>query len=228
MRKTLAALLIAHSLVAPAVAEVKAQWPDNFLTRVELLALLETLNANLLASRSATATLEKWCADHKMAQEPKVVAERVPGVEKTASAETRRRLRVAADEPLNYRRVRLTCGGHVLSEADNWYAPSRLPKETNALLETTDTPFGKAVRALEPARRTVEAHMRWSPLPEGWEMKAPEGEASAKGGLDMPRALLEHRAVLYARDETPISEVDETYTSELFDWRLFDVGEIAR
>ncbi len=228
MRKTsLAVILFATcGLAASAAAtEAKTQWPDNFLTRVELLALLETLNANLLASRSATLTLEKWCADHKMAQEPKVTAERVSEAEKPASAETRRRLRVGPEEPLKYRRVRLTCGGHILSEADNWYAPSRLPKETNALLETTDTPFGKAVQALQPSRRTVEARMRWSPLPEGWEIAGPGSDAASgpgKDALDIPREILEHRAVLYSKDETPISEVDETYTSELLDWQIFD------
>ena len=33
----------------------------DFLTRLEGLALVQTLNGELLASRSATLTLEKWC-----------------------------------------------------------------------------------------------------------------------------------------------------------------------
>jgi hypothetical protein len=34
-------------------------WPDSFATRVEALALIQTLNAEILASRSATLTLER-------------------------------------------------------------------------------------------------------------------------------------------------------------------------
>jgi hypothetical protein len=33
------------------------------LSRLEALALLETLNAEILASRGTTLTLEKWCAE---------------------------------------------------------------------------------------------------------------------------------------------------------------------
>ncbi|MGE5389415.1 MAG: hypothetical protein ACM3NE_11050, partial [Hyphomicrobiales bacterium] len=57
-------------------------WPQDFTSRVEILALVQTLNASLLASRSATATLEKWCADHKMAAEPKIIAKRASAPEK--------------------------------------------------------------------------------------------------------------------------------------------------
>jgi hypothetical protein len=42
-------------------------WPDTLVSRLEALALIETLNAEILASRSATLTLEKWCADHGLA-----------------------------------------------------------------------------------------------------------------------------------------------------------------
>ena len=60
--------------------------PDTYESRVEVLALLETLNANLLASTSATRTLETWCADHRMAAEPKIVAVRVAGARKEPPA----------------------------------------------------------------------------------------------------------------------------------------------
>jgi hypothetical protein len=35
-------------------------------------------------------------------------------------------LGVDPDEPVRFRRVPLKCGDHVLSEAENWYVPSRL------------------------------------------------------------------------------------------------------
>ncbi|MFZ4380140.1 MAG: hypothetical protein ACOYN1_10315, partial [Polynucleobacter sp.] len=35
--------------------------------RLEAYAILQTLNANLLGSKSATRTLQVWCEDHQMA-----------------------------------------------------------------------------------------------------------------------------------------------------------------
>jgi hypothetical protein len=221
MRRYLIIPALAFSLCPACPRPVLARdaWPGGFLARVEALALIETLNADLLASRSATRALEKWCADHDMAREPRVVAARVAGIEKPASAETRQRLAVGAEEPLRYRRVRLSCGGHVLSEADNWYVPSRLSAEANRQLDETDTPFGKAVQELQPFRRTIEVKMMlWSPLPQGWETQAPA--VGSGGTLAIPREIFEHRAVLYSKELKPFSEVDETYTRETLD---FDV-----
>ncbi|MFA6206275.1 MAG: hypothetical protein WC689_08690 [Methylocystis sp.] len=210
------ALSLAALISVPAAGE---PWRDGFVPRIEALALMQTLNASLLASRSATATLEKWCADHKMSAEPKIVARRVAGIEQQPSAETRRRLDVNDAEPVKYRRVQLACGDHVLSEADNWYVPGRLSDEMNRTLETTETPFGKAIAPLQPFRRTIDMKMRWSPLPEGWELSAPTAAPEkASGALSIPHDLFEHTAVVYARDQRPLSEVHETYTREVLDF----------
>lgn len=212
-----AAALFAASNARAQSAAQHAVRPDGFLSRVELLALMQTLNASLLASRSATAVLENWCAAHHMAPQPKIAAVRATGAGSPPSDETRKRLGVSADEVVKHRHVRLTCGDHVLSEADNWYVPARLPEEANRLLETSDTPFGKAVQALQPFRRTYEVTMKWSPLPQGWEMGAAP-QAQTPQTLDIPHELFEHRAVLYDARQTPFSEVRETYTSEIFDF----------
>ena len=164
--------LIVLLTTAIASAAEPAPWPDSFVGRLEALALLETLNADLLAHDSATLTIERWCADHRLADPARIVAERVKDADKPASAEVRAALDVKPDEPLGYRRVRLKCGDHVLSEADNWYVPARLTPEMNHVLETTDTPFGKAVAALHFRRHTLSADLLWRPLPKGWEMGA--------------------------------------------------------
>jgi hypothetical protein len=61
------ATAIATAVAAPAAvaAQAPAAWPDTFTSRVEALALLQTLNADLLASRSSTATLEGWCRERE-------------------------------------------------------------------------------------------------------------------------------------------------------------------
>ena len=193
--------------------------PDTFLARVSALASLETLNADLLASRSATRVLEQWCASHDMADHapgavPRLRAERVPGPDKPVDAAQRQRLAIGADEPVRYRHVRLACGTRILSEADNWYVPSRLAPAMNALLETTNTSFGTVVAPLGVTRDTFEARLLWETLPPGWDM-APAPVDHPERPLALPSFLFEHRAVLTDAHHTPFSEVDEHYTKDV-------------
>jgi len=186
-------------------------WPDTFVARVEALATLESLNADLLSHDSATLTLERWCDAHRLASPARVVAQ-PESLDKAPSADQRRELGIGPAEAVRYRRVRLICGSTLLSEADNWYVPSRLTAEMNERLTRSDVPFGKVVQALHFQRRTLSSTLLWRPLPEGWDM------AQATGGdgtrtLVMPHAVLEHRALLTLPDGTPISEVVETYTN---------------
>jgi chorismate-pyruvate lyase len=187
-------------------------WSANFVSRLEALALLETLNSELLSNNSATLTLEHWCDVHHLASPPRIVAVRVSDMDNPVSPGQRQELHVTPTEPVRYRRVRLKCGAVVLSEADNWYVPSRLTPEMNKLLDTTDTPFGRAVQALHFQRRTLSAKVLWRPLPEGWEMNAASINAAV---VPMPATLLEHRAVLTLPDGTPFSEVVESYTADV-------------
>ena len=190
-------------------------WPGSFVGRVEALAVLQTLNADLLSHDSATATLEHWCAVHRLASPPRIVAARVAGADTPPSSEQRRELGVAPTEAVRYRRVRLLCGAMVLSEADNWYVPGRLTPEMNRLLDSTDTPFGKVVQALHFRRHTLSSRLLWLPLPEGWEMNATKASDGAPPDLTIPPQVLEHRAVLILPDGTPLSEVVETYTGNV-------------
>jgi chorismate-pyruvate lyase len=200
-------------------APPSARWPDSFVARVEALALLQTLNAELLSHDSATAILEHWCELHHLASPPRIIAARVADVEKPPSPEQRRELGATPVDLVRYRRVRLMCGSVVLSEADNWYVPSRLTPEMNRLLDTTDAPFGRVVQALHFQRRTLSSTLLWQPLPPGWEMDASPAR-NAAGELTIPPRLLEHRALLCLPDGTPFSEVVETYTDQILGFRF--------
>lgn len=194
------------------------QWSahDDRLVRVELLALMQTLNAELLSHDSATLTLERWCADHRLAQPAKILARRMRDVAKPIPDDLRARLALGPADTIAYRRVQLVCGDRVLSEADNWYVRSRLTAEMNHTLETTDEPFGKVVKALDFRRRTLSAELLWSPLPSGWEMSANALPATSREALTMPHAVLRHQAILYDAAQQPFSALVETYTSEVF------------
>lgn len=191
--------------------------PRANMTRLELQALIETLNADLLASRSATQTLQDWCAEHHMAAEPKIHVRRILDAVKEISPESRRRLAIADDTPVKYRRVELRCGDHVLSQADNWYVPERLPPQMNDILDTTDRPFGAVIKELSPHRQTIAMRRLWQPLPTHWELEAAPADL-ANAELAIPELLLEHRALVEKPDGEPIAEVVETYRRDLFDF----------
>ena len=187
-----AGLLLAAILSVNAPAPVWAQAPAVAEARDQ--ALIAALQSRILAAHSATFALESWCADHKLAADPRLVAERLPVPDKPLTAAQRARLAIGPDEPVRYRRVRLACGGRVLSEADNWYVPARLTPEMNATLDGTRTPFGRVVRPLAPVRSTVEVR---SPRP------------GAEPGPTDP--LFEVDAVLSTGAGQPFCEVVETY-----------------
>ncbi|WP_426662274.1 hypothetical protein [Rhodanobacter aciditrophus] len=199
--------------VAPA-ASARGDWPDTPLARTQALAELQTLNAELLSHPSATLTLERWCGAHHLAVQAKVVAHRVQGENKPLPLDGRALLAIGAGEPVRYRRVQLACGDTVLSDADNWYVPSRLTAAMNRQLDTTDVPFGKVVQPLHFRRQTLSAELLWSPLPPGWDSGAALPPPSRRP-LAIPPHVLQHRALLYTQDNQPFSLVVESYTASV-------------
>ncbi len=217
MLSTLPGLLLGVSGASAADAVTDSSvhtWPDTFVARVEVLALLQTLNANLLGHDSATKILEQWCREHRLASAPQIVVQRMEVAARPATEEQRHNLRVAPTDVVRYRHVRLLCGSLVLSEADNWYVPGRLSAAMNLQLESSDAPFGAIVQALHFQRHTLAAQLLWQPLAPGWEMSAAATDGAGQAMI-VPAQVLEHRAVLSLPDGTPISEVVETYTGNV-------------
>ena len=182
--------------------------------RREVAALIETLNADLLGNDSATLTLDRWCEAHRLASPARVTAMRVRDAETPADAAVRHLLGVDDAEQVRHRHVRLTCGGRVLSEADNYYRPGRLTPEMNRVLDTSDTAFGRAVADLRFQRRTLSVDVLWRPPDPGWE-RTLDQPAAATGPLAVPAEILRHHALLVLPDGTIFSALVETYMSEL-------------
>ena len=190
-------------------------WAQAVSEHLEAALLLQTLNADLLSHDSATLTLERWCTDHRLAPSPRVVAERVSGAYKALTDEQRQQLGIKPTDSVRYRKVKLVCGGLVLSEADNWYVADRLTPEMNKLLDTTDTPFGKVVQPLHFRRHTISAQALAHLLPDHWwETNLATLTLSSRESC-LPAYVLEHRAILTLPDGTPFSEVVETYTANV-------------
>lgn len=154
-------------------------------------AAVRRLEADLASSPSATQLLTEKCAALKLASPPVIRAVR-EHLDRKASNEVRSALSVGADTRLGYRRVDLTCGTHVLSEADNWYVPERLTPAMNQILDTTEVPFGTVVKPLNFHRKTLK-------------MQA----------LDEPVLALRVTAVLATGEGVPFSLVIENYAREL-------------
>jgi hypothetical protein len=152
---------------------------------------LERLKADLLGNSSATQVLTKWCGDLRLAFPAVIRAERDATV-KPPTPEIVALLAARPDETIRYRHVRLMCGTHLLSEADNWYRPSQLTPQMNAALDTTDTPFGTAVRPLGFHRKTLGAN--------------------TTADQDIP---LQVKALLLTQAEVPFSLVVENYSRDL-------------
>ena len=186
-------LLFGLAVIWPTVAGAEATLPEWRRAEVRVL------NAELLSRPSATETLTRWCAEHRLAADPKIVAVKRPDVQKPDDL-TLAMLGGVAASAVKYRRVELTCGVRVLSKADNWYRPDRLTPEMNTALETTQTPFGAVVRPLAFTRRTVDVTMM----------------VAKRRGAFAP-IVLRHRAVLSTGSGLPFSVVVESYTAAVLD-----------
>ncbi len=184
---------------------------DAMLASEDAFALMQTLNAKLLASHSATSTLEEWCARRGLGGDPAVRAKRIIGLERPASLEQRERLRVGRDEPIIYRRVELACGERVLAEAENWYVPRRLNDTIRKILADSDTPFGRAVQDLDPIRETFSVEIFWRPPLQDFDASTVAGRQEFEQAI--PWRLFQHRALVFGPDRQPLSEVNETYTA---------------
>jgi chorismate-pyruvate lyase len=147
----------------------------------------------LTAQDSATAALGEWCRAQHIADMPTISAQRIVDEDQPPSASIRTILDVDASARVEYRHVRLSCGGHVLSVAHNWYVPSRIPPAMNAALETSDTPFGKVIAPLHFTRERLASK-------RGAANGCPED------------TVLSHRGLLRLPDGRPISLVIECYT----------------
>src|SRR5581483_12159407 len=89
----LAALGSASSWIPGATAQTERQI-DTTAAHLEAALLLQTLNADLLSHDSATLTLERWCADQRLAPSARIVVERVRGAEKPPTEEQRAQLAI--------------------------------------------------------------------------------------------------------------------------------------
>lgn len=151
---------------------------------------LGRFEATLAATPSATVALGQWCAARGISAPPTIRA--IPVHTAPAALPTDAAALLGTTAP-GYRHVRLSCGGTVLSEAHNWYAPQHLTPAMNAALAGTDTPFGTVAAPLRFTRERLDTRRgRASGCPAG--------------------TILTHRALLRLPDGRALALVVECYT----------------
>jgi chorismate-pyruvate lyase len=152
---------------------------------------LPAFEHTLAAQDSATAALGEWCAARHLASPARITASPVHDADAPPPGDLRALLGADA---IGYRHVRLSCGAVVLSEAHNWYLPSRLSPAMNATLTASDTPFGKVAAPLHFTRQPLDSRR-------------------GRGPVCPAHTVLSHRALLRLPDGEPLALVVECYTS---------------
>ncbi|KAB8123483.1 hypothetical protein D3W54_03865 [Komagataeibacter medellinensis] len=202
-------LVLGAAVLAVSTPVHAVSLPDTPLNRARAQMAVQELEIMLLTHPSATLALEAWCTTHHLADSPVVTARKVTVAEPDdAPPAVRADLGVSATQRVRHRQVQLVCGAHVLSVADNWYVPDRLPAQMNVILEQTDTSFGHVVAPLHFSRTRLEFDRLWSPWP---------GLMPA-ASLAVPAIIVRQRAVLHDEHGQPFSEVVETYTDQTLDF----------
>jgi hypothetical protein len=157
---------------------------------------LDRFEALLTRHDSATAALEAWCRTEGIAQGQPIRAAVEQAGERELPPADRALLRMSGTQVPDYRHVRLTCGGTVLSEAHNWYVADRLRDDMRLQLADSDTPFGKIAAPLH-FTRTILSSRRG-------------------GGAGCPAGtVLTQRAMLTLPDGRPLALLVECYTSAI-------------
>ncbi|EJW11692.1 hypothetical protein A33M_2889 [Rhodovulum sp. PH10] len=190
---------------------------------------VRSLASRLENARLATTVLAAWCRERGIADGNVLVRLVADADPENLDFEGFRALGLdgpagegAGENPsaagLVFRKVELRLCGLRVAEATNWYFPARLTAEMRARI-TTDCPFGEAIEALQPIRRTLWVRPASpaaivSAVTEFRERRqAGTAAADRMGGepsdllLGVP--VIEVRALLHRPDGTPLSLVQE-------------------
>lgn len=169
------------------------------------VAAAEALSSRLLLTQLATRALEDWCRVRGLGSGHISVRRHDQPALAKLDADSLAALGGDA-RGTTLRRVDIRLGSVVLVDAVNWYFADRLTAAMRERLRG-DTPFGEAISALKPRRRTF--HVSVAP---------PEviGAATRDAGPDAAAVhVFEHRAALDLPDGTPVAVVHERYRAVL-------------
>ena len=226
-RRTRLIAVVVLLLVVGAVVALREQTPppapgqdgQPLERALRLQAAILLLRSTVTASDDLPATMDRWCAEHGLAEAGDVRVGRSESLVDHPDTAGRDALRVGG-ESLRYRQLTVTCGGHAVVRVQNWWAPARIPPETDHRLAAGDMLLPEAVTLLQPRHRTLRIRDGWQPLPQDWQIRRIDElrawAARYPGTADRLDAglTLFNRQVITTRevDNLPIALTEETYT----------------
>ncbi len=189
-------------------------WRDSYTTRLEALALLQSLNADLLSHDSATLTLDRWCGTHRLAEPAKIRRRARARRGEGADPDQREILGVSATEPLHYRRVRLEVRiARALGSGQLVRAVAPHTGDESAAGDERHRVRSRRAGARSSAAVRCPQSCSGRLYRRGGTWVAPSCEG--RKPLESALYVIQHKAVLTLPDGTPFSEVVETYTAEV-------------
>lgn len=156
-------------------------------TEVRGSTTFDALSSFILDHQTVTAALTAWRKARGFGEAPITAALLAPVRLAEPDAVLVSALRLADGEPVALRRVALMQGDTLLAEADNWFAPERLPHDLAALMLADGTPFGRLLAPFGVHR-----------------------QALAQSTTRRPPRLV-HRAVVLLADGTRVALVEERF-----------------
>lgn len=160
-----------------------------------LLTPVRLLYLHLMSFPTATSALAAWISAQGLGSD--TIRAKVLGQAYCNDGATRK-------GGIATRRVLLTCGPNVLSDATIVYRDYLLPADLRSQLRSTDLPFGEVVKSLGPSRRTTFASLTAAPR-----------TVISHDPVRPFTPILELHATVTTADHGPIARVREVYGAYL-------------
>jgi len=166
---------------------------------------MHALSERILRTNSATDELERWCRDNAIG-DGQIVAlcDRDARPEALDDESLEALYPYQCRDKTTFRKVRLATAGIAVVDALNWFFPNNLSSDIREQLETSAIPFGRAIRHLNPKRRSFLVRRC-----------TPAQLVDAAQSIDPTAVAFEHRAVVYRDDDVPLAVVHEHFRAIL-------------
>ncbi|UYO56286.1 hypothetical protein KQX61_10750 [Rhodopseudomonas palustris] len=163
---------------------------------------------------TATAALIAWCRCHHP-YEAEAIAITLLADETVAADCYDGPLQPRAGETLRRRRVWLHWGDRVLSEAENWYVPERLPPAMRDAIADGVRPYGAVVASLRPQRINTIALRADKAGEDRAQAEVVLAQLARTEGFSPPEAFILHIHAVMMASGIVLADLREHYRREL-------------
>uniref|UniRef100_E6VCY5 Uncharacterized protein n=1 Tax=Rhodopseudomonas palustris (strain DX-1) TaxID=652103 RepID=E6VCY5_RHOPX len=185
-----------------------------FWIRAEFVTCVDEFLKVLHDHDTATTALIAWCRCHHPCN-AESVAITLLGDETMPADDYDGPLRPRDGETLRRRRVWLHWGDRVLSEAENWYIPERLPPAMRDAVADGLRPYGAVVAGLRPKRVTTTVLRTDDIACDRFDDEEILARLARTRGFSPPQAFVLHIHAVMTASGVVLAELREHYRREL-------------